>query len=238
MKKILLILALALSTHCHAQTVVQHEPCVVANPGTSLTCAYASPFPAGHLNILSIMSWNGIVSVTDDGGNTYVKGGSTSSAISWYTIATHSAQTITITQNTGAQPTAVVMAEISSISGFDVGVDTNGGVGCTSPITFPSITTTNASDVIFALVGAVSPGNLTTFTNGTGYTLIDQVVGGTPTPYTAAAAIEYKVVASTGSYAPTMNMSNCGYVYVADTDAFKISAAATASQIGAFGVGP
>lgn len=106
---------------------------------------------------------------------------------------------VTVTYNSTYTETSIFIAELGGLatsSALDASV---GMVQASNSTTQPtgSVTTTNANDVIFGIVGSLS---LSANTLGTGYTLLGNSIYNTTS--NTQIWIEYQVVSATGTYNP------------------------------------
>jgi len=129
-----------------------------------------------------------------------------------YTITTGGADTVTITTTSSNAPVCFSL----EIQGLPNGVVDQTGTAAnqasSTTWTLPSITTLVANEIVIGWGGQNSTNN--TFTQGTGYTIppgtcVSNAAGacGQGSGGNQSGFIEYKIVSSTGSYAPTVTLT-------------------------------
>jgi hypothetical protein len=186
------------------------------NSGTAtLATAYASAQTAGNQNFVFVYaSATGTPSVTDSSSNSYTLLGSTSNAaqdiylylFGCFSIAAAGAGSNTVTAVAGGTVfgTFGVILEYSGVSSTqDSSTATGQSFGTTASTS--AITTTNAVDLILAVVGTGATGSATA---GTGFTLRAQ-----DTVTTTLA--EDQITTATGTYTPTATVPNGQWVALA-----------------------
>lgn len=177
--------------------------------GTSFTVPIAST--AGDALVASIAigagSTGSVTSVTDSAGNAWTKGpvgflsGSSTRVELWYRTNAAAVTRVTVNLNT-AKAAGANVAEFSGVaasSALDAAAGNTGTASSTTAAT-PSITTTNADDVI---VGAINyPSSTITSTLAPGWSALSNL-GVSPVNGRAA----YRIVSSTGSWSASWTLS-------------------------------
>lgn len=173
---------------------------------TSLVVTLTNPTTAGSYLIVSMMGYpNGAtVGVSDDKTNTYTtlrgpdnypSDGHISQ--SWIATAITATQNITVTDSGGY--VQAVVYEVAGITGI---LDTSASQiqsGTQTVVSSPAIMTTHPNELLIYVGGTPNSGG--TYTNGTGWTLDQQVTGHGGQSLFA----EHQIVSTTGSYTGTAN---------------------------------
>lgn len=188
-------------------------PCVQAVTGsvTSGTLTISLSSTAGHALVVLCSSGGGCG--PNDGVNTYTTDYFANPDVPFWLghVTNIPGGPLTISFGS-AGATAAIVVEYQQLPASSA-LDAKAGVTYGGGINFPSVTTTNASDLI---VGAVAvPYVSETFTAGAGYVMDAQISFSS----NASLAIEHTTVSSTGNYQPTMTEST-GYVAETATLAF------------------
>jgi hypothetical protein len=190
-----------------AIALVQNRQTWLTTSGTSVSLGYATDFAAGDF-LWCAVAWNpstvtATVSDSRNGAWTAVGSPQTGAgALANYRLqmfyrensaAAAGNRTVTATFSASANPRGIVIAEFSGVA-TSASLDTSAYQSVNSNgITAPSITTTNANDVLIAAalagVGIVSP-----YVGG-GYTAL-------ATQWGSNHAAEYQVVSAAGAYTP------------------------------------
>jgi predicted RecA/RadA family phage recombinase len=226
MKLLLLLACLLAPMAASAVTpaLLQVEQCPFTS-GTSLTCTFSSPIASGGFYTVAVTIFGGplITGVSSSLGNTPTDLGVSTNFSAFSTVVkamentTGGTETVTVTTSGSVTSGAVVLLqEYSGIATSSVqdGTTQLADVFSGCPLNFPSITTTNASDLIIAYAferGANQP-----FTALGSFSLDNQGNAGA----TAGAALSL-AVSSTGTYTPQLTAASCGAFYNVSTIALK-----------------
>ena len=170
---------------------------------TSLSCSFTGSVASGNLIFATFQESNaGTPVITDNVGDTFTCNNYLSFigriAGVCYTISNGGSVTLTVSGFSTAE-VAMAAGEFTGVTGT-VDVSANGST--TNPM--PSITTTNANDLILG-ASTEECGGLSSYTAGPGFSLASYAVAITHT----GAALQWTAVASIGTYAPSI-FPNCG----------------------------
>lgn len=189
-----------------------------SSSATSVTVTYSSTtgnllVATIHVNTETAIS---VSSVTDTAGNTWTKAVNTTSSTGsgnraevWYAANATAVTSVTVTISAAQVHIANIseysnVATVSPLDGTPQGVSrttcSTGGSACTSP----SITTTNADDLLIAMLSVRNSGSPTFTDPGSPWNALTNVNNDRPSSYLRAA---YQVVATTGTYSTSWGMS-------------------------------
>jgi len=223
-------------------TLVQTNICNFTVPANPMQCTFASPVTAGNfIHVSGTYDANGFILVpfTDSAGNNYITIDNDATGPSEGLSTAYAYNVIggTITVNmpnsfSAIQNVAMEIDEYSGIHTSSAPLDTwfaETYQSCTGNL--GTITTSYNNELIIGAIGTFG-GSLTTFTAGTGFTLVNQY-GITQ----IAVATEFKNQAVAGMISPTINIFSCGFGSSGVSEAFLLKDA-TDTQIGVFAVGP
>jgi hypothetical protein len=204
--------------------------------------AFGSSVTVGNVILVGIIDWDGLGgglnSVTDNKGNTYTQKGSkqdgsgNSTAQIWSTTVTTGGTGLQITVK--PSNSASVTFSAAEFSGLTTSLDGAGGSNAASYGTTPdagTASTTNADDVLFAVLNAASTNNQT-LTEPTGFTSAG-VQNSTNSGAFEPGDISYDVVEATQTNLdPTWGggVATGGDIYSALWLAFKATAATFAGE--------
>lgn len=222
MKKILMLLVLAVG--CRAQTAVQSCTGVAFSNNTN-ACSFGSPPTVGNTIVVGVSGNNSTGGCTDNQSNTYTKQFTDAGALAKVEVFTApvstSSGTFTVTCGTvGFTYYTMLATEFSGLNNASIfDSSASGAENTTSPFDCGTITTTNASDMLFSVLEN-STGASTTFGAGSGFAIATSV----GIAASIESATQYKSLSSTISgSAITMTSNLNGATEICGTVALKRS---------------
>jgi len=210
MKTLLTIIALSVGMSAQI-TKVQTTPSCTFNGAPPWVCTWTGTPVVGHLlHITADMNSANCTTLTptcqDNNSNAYTMiqcaDNSGQTIVDFYLAAPSGSTSVSCTSSGGAQQATILGEEWADLA-TSMPVDQTAFLAffpCIPPATLPSITTTNADDLV---IGSATSrgGNHGAWTAGSGYTLIGTLTD--PTNNFSVGS-EYQIVTMTSTYIPTM----------------------------------
>ena len=192
------------------QTIGTNTRSSVGNSTVSLTVSGLG-VGAGDSVIVAVTAgtFAGAVSCSDSKGNTYAVDADVIGAIRLFVCSAHnvtalaSGDTITASYPGFSGLTTISANEFAGLSSIPVDRWATATGNNASPSSGSTAATTKASELLFA---AIAHNSTPTFTEGAGYALVGQVIGGSGSGQRTLSP-EYRIVSSIGSYAADGSLS-------------------------------
>jgi len=235
LRRLLLLVAMTLPFAAHGAIAIgQHT--LISSGGftqvTTLTTSAIATSATGSKFIISVVNNSGTIgTVTDSFSNTYTLKETASQfslGTSIYICDTGctggSGHTATVTSTLANYSVALTEVTGAASTGFDVGASgSNFSAGSTQA--GAAVTTTNANDLVFSVIGFPGSGNAVT-DSGTGFSILDSTFATSDNGQTTSSAVFSSTGTYQDTYAVTGGFSFCSFA----TISFKAASGGTVTN--------